>query len=158
MNPMNTLNDLIHNPVLVCTACSWLLAQVLKTFLYTAINRTFNAERLVGTGGMPSSHSATVCGLTTSIFLTCGAESVEFAIAVALSLIVMYDALGIRRQAGKQARIINEMMDTFANMGQQDISGDVRLKELVGHTPLQVACGALLGIIVAVILCSTAYA
>lgn len=108
----------------------------------------FVAERLVGSGGMPSSHSATVCALATSACIQYGAQSFEFAVALILAIIVMYDAMGVRRETGIQARILNEMMTVFADMGS-DMSPQDKLKEFVGHSPLQVAVGALLGIAIA---------
>lgn len=110
--------------------------------------KKFVAERLVGSGGMPSSHSATVCALATSACIQYGAQSFEFAVALILAIIVMYDAMGVRRETGIQARILNEMMTVFADMGS-DMSPQDKLKEFVGHSPLQVAVGALLGIAIA---------
>lgn len=97
---------------------------------------------------MPSSHSATVCALATSACIQYGAQSFEFAVALILAIIVMYDAMGVRRETGIQARILNEMMTVFADMGS-DMSPQDKLKEFVGHSPLQVAVGALLGIAIA---------
>ena len=101
---------------------------------------------------MPSSHSATVCALATATCYFYGAQSFEFAIAVIMAIIVMYDAMGVRRETGIQARVLNEMMQLFADMGS-DMPPQEKLKEFVGHTPLQVVMGALLGIIVALFYC-----
>ena len=153
---MRYLNELFHNCILMSAVSSWFVAQILKTILHTALTRNFNAERLIGTGGMPSSHSATVTGLATAVFLKCGPGSVEFALAGALAIIVMYDALGIRRQAGKHAQVLNEMMDTMEKMEQVDwntLSPDDRLKEFLGHTPLQVAAGVIVGVLMAILMC-----
>ena len=122
----NHLYDLIHNAALLSAVSGWLVAQISKTILHTIVSKKFDAERLVGTGGMPSSHSATVCGLATGVFLSCGAGSVEFAVAAALAIIVMYDALGVRRQAGEQAKVLNEMIEVFEKMGK-DITPDRHL-------------------------------
>lgn len=127
----------------------WFVAQVLKTIIHLILNKKFVAERLVGSGGMPSSHSATVCALTTAACLEFGPGSFEFAISLILSIIVMHDAMGVRRETGIQARILNEIMETFEKMGRSELSAQDKLKELVGHTPLQVLIGALLGIAVA---------
>ncbi len=154
---MNYLQDLLENPVLISTVLSWFIAQILKTSLHTIVSRSFVPERLIGTGGMPSSHSATVCGLTTSVAITVGLSSPEFAIASAFAIVTMYDALGIRRQAGKQAQILNEMIQVFADMGREEISPEDRLKELLGHTPLQVLAGAILGIAIAFIICNLVF-
>ena len=151
---MDYLIDLTSNAVLISTALSWFIAQILKSLLHTIVSHSFVPERLVGTGGMPSSHSATVCGLATSVAITAGLSSVEFAIAIAFAIVTMYDALGIRRQAGKQAQILNEMIRVFADMGREEISPEDRLKELLGHTPLQVIAGAVLGIIIAFAICN----
>lgn len=99
---------------------------------------------------MPSSHSSTVCALATAAGMKYGGGSYEFAIAVMLAIIVMYDAMGVRRETGKQGRVLNEMLEIFTNMGNQ-ISAEEKLKEFVGHTPLQVLMGAILGIIIALL-------
>ena len=96
---------------------------------------------------MPSSHAATVCALATAAGLEFGGGSFEFAVAVILAIIVMHDARGVRRETGIQARILNEMMETFRKMGNK-MTAEERLKEFVGHTPLQVLVGALLGILI----------
>ena len=103
---------------------------------------------------MPSSHSATVCALSAAACMQYGVESFEFAISLILSLIVMYDAMGVRRETGIQAKLINEMMVAFAEMGKKDLSTDEKLKEFVGHTPLQVLAGAVLGILIAIVVCN----
>lgn len=112
----------------------------------------FVAERLVGSGGMPSSHSATVCALVTATCYEYGAGSFEFAISLILAIIVMYDAMGVRRETGIQAQVLNDMMKIFEDMGRSEISPHDKLKEFVGHTPLQVLMGALLGIFCGVII------
>ena len=128
-----------------------MVAQVLKTIIHMILTKQFVAERMVGSGGMPSSHSATVCALATATGMECGAGSPVFAITIMLAIIVMYDAMGVRRETGKQGRVLNEMLEIFTNMGKE-ISPEKRLKEFVGHTPLQVLMGAILGIAIAVIL------
>lgn len=127
----------------------WFIAQVLKTIIHLILNKKFVAERLVGSGGMPSSHSATVCALSTASCLEFGPGSFEFAVSLILSIIVMHDAMGVRRETGIQAKILNEIMETFERMGRSELSAQDKLKEFVGHTPLQVLIGALLGIGVA---------
>ena len=114
----------------------------------------FVAERLVGSGGMPSSHSATVCALVTAVCYEYGAGSFEFAISLILAIIVMYDAMGVRRETGIQAQVLNEMLKVFEDMGRSEISAHDKLKEFVGHTPLQVLMGALLGILCGVVIYS----
>ncbi len=145
---MNFFSDLFANKILISAVTGWCVAQVLKTLIHLFFTKKFVAERLVGSGGMPSSHSATVCALATATCIQYGAQSFEFAVALILAIIVMYDAMGVRRETGIQARILNEMMTVFADMGS-DMSPQDKLKEFVGHSPLQVAVGALLGIAIA---------
>ena len=148
---MEIITELLHNRIFVSAALGWMVAQVLKTIIHMILTKQFVAERMVGSGGMPSSHSATVCALATATGMECGAGSPEFAITIMLAIIVMYDAMGVRRETGKQGRVLNEMLEIFTNMGKE-ISPEKRLKEFVGHTPLQVLMGAILGIAIAVIL------
>ena len=147
---MSFLNDLLHNQIFVAAVLGWLVAQVLKTIIHMIVNKQFVAERMVGGGGMPSSHSATVCALATATGMRYGGGSFEFAVAIMLAIIVMYDAMGVRRETGIQGRVLNEMLDIFMNMGKE-ISAEAKLKELVGHTPLQVLIGAVLGSVIAVL-------
>lgn len=137
---------LLSNEVLVSAIVGWTVAQVLKTIIDFSLNKSFSAERLVGSGGMPSSHSATVCGLTTSAGLCYGVGSFEFAISFVLASVVMYDAIGVRQETGKQAKLLNMIMeqDLFKLDNEQF---QQKLKEFVGHTPLQVMAGAVLGIL-----------
>lgn len=149
---MDFLYDLTHNVIFVSAVLGWFIAQVLKTIIHLFITKEFVVERMVGSGGMPSSHSATVCALATATGLIYGGGSFEFAIAVIMAIIVMHDAMGVRRETGIQARVINEMMEAFTNMGRE-MSPEDKLKEFVGHTPLQVLAGAILGIVVAALVC-----
>ena len=108
-----------------------------KSFLlHMFLTKQFVAERMIGSGGMPSSHSATVCALATATGMVYGGGSFEFAIAVILAIIVMHDAMGVRRETGIQAKVINEMLEVFTNMGKK-MSPEEQLKEFVGHTPIQ---------------------
>ncbi|MBP3604304.1 MAG: divergent PAP2 family protein [Lachnospiraceae bacterium] len=150
---MEFIVELLHNEVFVSAALGWLIAQIAKTIIYMIINRQFKAERLVGSGGMPSCHSATVCGLAVSTAIHCGPATAECAIAVMLAIIVMYDAMGVRRETGIQARVLNEMIEMFTKMGKQ-MTVEEKLKEFVGHTPLQVIVGAFLGIAIAIAVCN----
>lgn len=148
---MAVWNELRSNQMLMSAVVGWVVAQVLKTLIDMWLNKSFSAERLVGSGGMPSSHSSTVCALVTAAAYTYGLESAEFAVSFVLAAVVMYDAMGVRRETGKQAKLLNMIMEqqffTFDNELFQK-----RLKEFVGHTPLQVAAGAVLGIVIAVIM------
>ena len=147
---MEFIIDLLHNTVFVSAVVGWLIAQMIKTIIHLVITKQFVAERMVGGGGMPSSHSATVCALATATGIQYGGASFEFAIAIMFAIIVMYDAMGVRRETGIQAKVINEMMEMLTNMGSK-MSVEDKLKEFVGHTPLQVLIGAILGIIIAAI-------
>ena len=129
------------------------IAQFLKVVIYLCTHKKINFKIFTTTGGMPSSHSATVCALATAACIQYGAASFEFAISLILALIVMYDAMGVRREAGIQAKMINEMIEMFAEMGKDNLSPDEKLKEFVGHTPLQVMAGAILGILIAFAIC-----
>lgn len=150
---MEFFNGIIGNKILMSAITGWFVAQILKTILHVIVTKSFDPERLVGTGGMPSSHSATVCGLTTAVAIQYGTSGIEFALAFVFAIIVMYDALGVRRETGKQAKILNEMMSIFNTMGTK-MSSEDRLKEFVGHTPLQVLAGAILGILLAFAVCN----
>jgi len=149
---MTFLQELVHNEILMSAGLSWGLAQIIKTIIHLILTKKFVAERLIGSGGMPSCHSATVCALTTSVIINEGVHSPFFAIAAILSIIVMYDAMGVRRETGIQARVLNELTEVIEKMGS-DLSNDEKLKEFVGHTPIQVFVGAVLGIIIALIYC-----
>lgn len=146
------LQELVHNRIFVSAVLGWFIAQVLKTIIHMFLTKQFVAERMIGSGGMPSSHSATVCALATATGMEYGGGSFEFAIAVILAIIVMHDAMGVRRETGIQAKVINEMLEVFTNMGKK-MSPEEKLKEFVGHTPLQVLAGAILGILIAVMVC-----
>ncbi|MCR5486475.1 MAG: divergent PAP2 family protein [Lachnospiraceae bacterium] len=145
---MNGIEDLLSNRLLIAAVLSWAAAQVIKTIINYGLTKSFNPERLIGSGGMPSSHSAFVSALCAAAGIHHGLASSEFAITFVLAFIVMYDAVGVRRETGRQAELLNEIMSVF-----QDYEGfpsaEERLKELVGHTPLQVLFGSLLGILIA---------
>lgn len=150
---MDFISELFQNQIFISAALGWLVAQVLKTLIHLILTRKFVAERMVGGGGMPSSHSATVCALAAATGIKYGGGGFEFAVTVMLAIIVMYDAMGVRMETGKQGQVLNEMMEVFTNMGNK-ISAEAKLKEFVGHTPLQVLMGAILGISIAVIVAS----
>lgn len=150
---MTFWEKLLGNEILMSAVMGWTVAQVLKTIIDFGFNKTLSLERMVGSGGMPSSHSATVCALTTSAGLIHGIESTEFAICFVLASVVMYDAIGVRQETGKQAKLLNLIMeqDLFHLSNEQF---QQKLKEFVGHTPLQVLAGAVLGILIALMACS----
>ena len=148
---MSIINDLITNRILITGLFSWAVAQILKTVIYLAINKTLNLERLVGDGGMPSAHSATVTSVALSVGLNCSFGSPEFAIAAILAIIVMHDAMGVRLETGKQAKAINDMMSLLNQLADSNTSPEKKLKEFVGHTPMQVLAGLILGIVTAAV-------
>ncbi len=148
------LLDILTNAAIVVPVVSWLVAQIMKTIIDAVINKTFSVSRLFGDGGMPSGHSATVMSLATIVGLTqeTGFASTNFAIAMIFAIVVMHDALGVRRETGKQARVILSMIDVLGDyFVEKDAKiKDEKLKVLVGHTPLQVVLGALLGFLIAI--------
>ena len=137
------MQALVENRILITAFLAWLAAQVSKTVYEFIRYRELKLSRLVSSGGMPSSHSSLVTGLATATGRVTGVGSPAFAIAVVLAGIVMYDAAGVRRAVSIQARILNQMIDE-AFQGKP--FAEKRLRELIGHTPIQVFVGALLGI------------
>lgn len=142
---------MLHNQpsfqILFTAIESALIAQILKFLGYLIIHKKINFKLLSTTGGMPSSHSSGIVGLSTMVGFLCGFSSVNFAIATGYSLVVMYDAAGLRRAAGKMATSLNKIMDDYYEHKQTHPAE--RLKELLGHTPIEVFFGALLGIAIA---------
>ena len=138
------------NFVLVTAVCASLLAQLIKVLLNLFIFHRFIAERMWGAGGMPSSHSATVCAMVVATGRYCGVSSPTFAIAAVLSIIVMYDAMGVRYETGEQAKVLNQMIAQWIDVSEKNAPflQNMHLKEMVGHTPLQVVAGVLLGSLV----------
>lgn len=145
---MNWFQELFSNPFLIAGVSGWLVAQVVKTVLYAIINRKIDWERLVGDGGMPSGHSATVTAVCVMSLLHYGPGSYEFAISFILALIVCHDAMGVRLQAGKHAVALNEIVEAFNALTEADTLPTTKLKEFVGHTPIQVIAGMLVGVVV----------
>ena len=142
---MDWLVALLGNPILITAVASWTVAQVLKVIINAIINKEFSIERLFGDGGMPSGHSATVTSMATVTALIYGLGSFEFAVTAILSIIVCHDAMGVRQETGKQAVLLNELIEAFEALSKADLP-EVKLKEFVGHTPIQVAVGIVLGI------------
>lgn len=140
------LAGLGKNTILMSTITAWFTAQIFKTITSFLRKGSFNAERLVGAGGMPSSHTALVVSLAVGIALREGLDSDLLALAVVLAGIVMYDAAGVRRAAGKQAKVLNKLV---REMRVEHKVKDTRLKELLGHTPLEVLGGAVHGTLIA---------
>ena len=145
------IHELITNPFLITAIFAWFIAQVIKTIIYYILNKEIRLERLVGDGGMPSGHSATVCSLAGLSLLMYGPGSYEFAISALLAIIVCHDAMGVRREVGKQAVLTNEMIAIIEKLAKDEELSEIELKEFVGHTPLQVVIGGSIGIASSVI-------
>lgn len=143
------MNDFIHNYVLIVGLAAWFLAQLIKMVLVLIETKQLKWERMVGSGGMPSAHSASICAVVVAIAKSMGVSSPLFALAFLVAAIVMHDAMGVRLEAGKHAKIINVLR---RQIDIQEISDDGHLKELLGHTTRQVFAGALLGIVIAVLI------
>lgn len=142
--------DILKNTPLLCAALAWVSAQLMKFIIVNIRERRLNLLVLVQSGGMPSSHSAMVCALATAIGFQMGFDTPEFAIAAILAFIVMYDAAGVRRAAGEQAKRINILTQDYLDDFEEDMQA--QLKELLGHTPPEVFGGAVLGILIPTIL------
>ncbi|MBR2846952.1 MAG: divergent PAP2 family protein [Clostridia bacterium] len=140
---------IFSNKIIGCALMAWFVAQALKVLIDLLLKRKLNIGRMIGSGGMPSSHSAMVTALAVAVGRTEGAASVLFAICAVLAAIVMYDAAGVRRETGEQAKIINQMVENWID---DDTDFGRELKELVGHTPLEVFAGAALGIAIGFIM------
>ena len=141
---MAALAALLSNKTLIAAVTWWALAQLVKVPVNYFVHRKIDLRLWVSAGGMPSSHSALVCALATGTALTDGLGSATFAVCIALAMIVMYDAAGVRQAASQQARLLNQIID---EMFQGHPISDERLKELLGHTRFQVVIGALMGIL-----------
>ena len=142
------MNDLRNSVIFTCIL-AWFIAQALKVIITLVVDKRLDFRRLVGSGGFPSSHASLVTSLATSVGLISGFDSTDFAICTVVALVVMYDASGVRRAAGQQARILNKIIEEW---GKSDvIVRDKRLKELLGHTPKEVFAGAVLGILIGLV-------
>ena len=139
------------NWVLLLSAIAWAIAQILKVIVVLVVKRKLDIHYILSGGGMPSSHSATVCACATSVGVIMGPQSVMFAVATIMAFIVMYDAANVRKETGEQAKILNYMMEHWNEM-KPELFGK-ELKELIGHTPVQVFAGAALGILVGLVGC-----
>lgn len=148
---MNWLRDLLTNPFLLTSLSSWFIAQLLKTVIYAIETKKLDISRLFGDGGMPSGHSATVTSLAIFCGLNFGFGSYQFAISAIVAIVVCHDAMGVRLETGKQAVAINEILKAFELLAPDKIS-EANLKEFVGHTPIQVLAGILLGILNAIVM------
>lgn len=142
------------NYILVTALVGWFVAQLLKTIINCVLMRKFDINRMWGDGGMPSAHSATVCAMVVATARTSGTSSAMFAVAAVVAIITMHDAMGVRRETGEQAKILNRMIGDWMDMGAKSapILGDKKLKEMVGHTPIEVISGAIVGILIGILM------
>lgn len=146
---MDYLLQVIHNSILQTAVLSWAIAQILKVIIVCIIDKRIDFTRLTGSGGMPSSHSSFTVSLAAATGFCAGFDSVEFGLSAAFALVVMYDASGVRRSAGQQAVILNKIVE---KIGKEELSATgKKLKELLGHTPMEVFAGAILGLVIAII-------
>ncbi len=150
---MQWQNFIFGNYILTVAIISWFAAQVAKTIINYILVGKFEIERMYGAGGMPSAHSAFVCAAFMATSRSEGVSSPLFAIAFILASVVMYDAMGVRHETGKQAKVLNKILDDWLDDEENEILNNMKkLKEKVGHTPLEVLSGALLGILIAILI------
>ncbi|MDA8228181.1 MAG: divergent PAP2 family protein [Desulfitobacterium hafniense] len=147
---MTIIPGIFYNEILFSAVTAWAVAQVLKVIVNFLLHRKFDVDLLLSSGSFPSSHSATVSALALGIGKHYGWDSPIFAVAAVFAMIVMYDAAGVRRAAGKQAEVLNRLVERLYHQ-MSDLSQE-RLKELIGHTPLEVFGGAIVGIIVGLLI------
>ena len=143
---MNFFVKIMNNKVLLACFTAWFIAQMLKIMLTFYSSKKIDLTRFVGSGGMPSSHTSSVMALSTSVGRMYGWDSAIFAVSLCFAFVVMYDAAGVRRAAGNQAKILNMIIEDLAH--NKPLANE-RLKELIGHTPKEVLAGAVLGILIA---------
>ena len=141
---------LTFNEILTVSLLSWFVAQVLKTLINFILLGKFQLERMWGDGGMPSAHSATVCAMVIATGRCVGVDSAIFAVASVVAIITMHDAMGVRHETGEQAKVLNQMIDQWIDISEKNspFLQNMHLKEMVGHTPLQVMAGMVVGIVV----------
>lgn len=143
---MSIFLEVCNNKIIVCSVLSWAVAQIIKICIDLAQTRKIDIRLITSSGGMPSSHTSFIVAMAGSVGFTEGFDSVLFAVCFVLSAIVMYDAAGVRRAAGRQAAVLNLLLKKLEKEG---LRIDERLKELLGHSPIEVAMGALLGGLIA---------
>jgi acid phosphatase family membrane protein YuiD len=145
----NIFVSIVSTKIFISTFTAWFFAQALKLIIHLVINHKIDFRLLVGTGGMPSSHTASVTALTTSVGLATGFTSTIFLVALLYCIVVISDALGVRRAAGRQAKLLNMIVD---EMGRNKLHAEKRMKELLGHTPIEAAAGIVIGILFPILL------
>ena len=143
---------LANYPVLICCLTGWLLSSILKIPIYYILHRKVNIALAFGTGGMPSSHAATMTATTLAIGLFDGFDKPLFALAIAISMIIIYDAAGVRREAGYHAEALNRLVDEWFVLTKTPLVDQKRLKEMLGHTPIEVVGGVLAGLVSTLVL------
>ena len=138
------------NEILTVSLLGWFTAQVLKTIINFILLGKFQLERMWGDGGMPSAHSATVCAMVIATARSEGIASPVFAVASVLAIITMHDAMGVRYETGEQAKVLNQMIEQWIDISEKNspLLQNLHLKEMVGHTPLQVVAGVVVGVVV----------
>lgn len=141
--------DIIKNKIFMTTLSAWAIAQTIKVSIGVLRQKRFDFRWFVGTGGMPSSHAAGASCLAAAVGFRSGFTSIDFALAASFALVVMFDAQGVRRATGRQAYILNKIMDDIYWQGK---AREGRLRELIGHTPIEVIMGCLLGVLIAFLL------
>ena len=148
---MQLIRDVLNlNPILTVALLAWFIAQVLKTLINFILLGKFQLERMWGDGGMPSAHSATVCSMVIATARSEGFSSAIFAVAAVVAIITMHDAMGVRRETGEQAKVLNKMIEQWIDVTEKNAPflQNMHLKEMVGHTPLQVLAGFVVGCVV----------
>ena len=148
---MQLIKDLFSvNEILTVSLLGWFVAQVLKTIINFILLGKFQLERMWGDGGMPSAHSATVCAMVIATARSAGVGSSIFAVASVVAIITMHAAMGVRHETGEQAKVLNQMIEQWIDISEQNspFLQNMHLKEMVGHTPLQVVAGVLVGVAV----------
>ena len=148
---MQLIRDVLNlNPILTVALLAWFVAQVLKTLINFILLGKFQLERMCGDGGMPSAHSATVCAMVIATARSEGFGSAIFAVAAVVAIITMHDAMGVRRETGEQAKVLNKMIEQWIDVTEKNAPffQNMHLKEMVGHTPLQVLAGFVVGCVV----------
>jgi acid phosphatase family membrane protein YuiD len=150
MTALNSILDIFSNYPFIAATVSWAVAQITKVIIVLIYYKDEMSSKLfLSSGGMPSSHAAAVCALSMSIALKYGLADPLFAVSALLSFIVVYDAAGVRRSTGEQAKTLNQLITELSD--DKQISDDKKVKEVLGHTPLQVVVGSLLGIVISVL-------
>ena len=148
---MQLIRDVLNlKPILTVALLAWFVAQVLKTLINFILLGKFQLERMWGDGGMPSAHSATVCAMVIATARSEGFSSAIFAVAAVVAIITMHDAMGVRRETGEQAKVLNKMIEQWIDVTEKNAPflQNMHLKEMVGHTPLQVLAGFVVGCVV----------